>query len=121
MDPNRFRGDPQIQLALAVIGQQPAGLLDEQTQLGVITRRPDMTDDPAAAIDGFGDLNRRRTRRIHTIQAAYRPKLVPSGGTKPKHHPRSGHRHPSELTKVTQLGSNHHIVWSVRTSFHIWR
>ena len=23
-----------------------------------------------------------RTRRIHTIQAAYRPKLVPSGGTK---------------------------------------
>ncbi len=62
MGPNGFRGYAQIQLALTVIGQQPAGLLDEQTQLSVITRRTHMADDPPAPVDGFGDLDRRRAR-----------------------------------------------------------
>ena len=38
------------------------GLLDEQTQLGFITRRAHMAQDPAAPIDRFGDLDRRRAR-----------------------------------------------------------
>jgi hypothetical protein len=60
--PNGFRGDTQIQLALGVIGQQLPGVLDEQTQLGLITRRAHMANDPAAAIDGLSDLDRSRAR-----------------------------------------------------------
>ena len=79
MGPNSFRGDAQIQLALGVISQQPLSRLDEQTQLSVITRRPHMTDDPTATLDGFGDLDRSRTRSgTHPpnpdhARAAYRP------------------------------------------------
>ena len=96
MGPNSFRGDPQIQLALGVIGQQPTGLLHEQTQLGVITRRSDMADDPAAAIDGFGDLDRRRARSgAHSPNpdhpCSLLAQLVPKRCTNPKHHRRSAH------------------------------
>ena len=111
LGPNRFGGDTQIQLALAVIDQQPLSRLDEQTQLCIITRRPHMTDDPAPTPDGFGDLDRSRTRcSTHPpnpdhARAAYRPKLVPSGCTKPKHHPCSTRYHPRGMTKVTQLRS----------------
>jgi hypothetical protein len=59
---NGFRGDNQIQLALGVIGHQPLGLLKEQTQLGFITCRAHMAEDPSVAIDGFGGLDRRRAR-----------------------------------------------------------
>ncbi|WP_175616378.1 hypothetical protein [Mycobacterium sp. GA-1841] len=43
---------------MGIIGQQPAGLLDEQAELSVIAGRTDMANDAASAVYGFGVLDR---------------------------------------------------------------
>jgi hypothetical protein len=57
------RGQPEIENALTLIGQQPVRPLNQQPELGLITRRPDMTHDPAPATNRLSDLHSRRPRR----------------------------------------------------------
>jgi hypothetical protein len=42
---------------LLVIGQQPVSFLDEQSELGLIARRTDVTNDPTAARNRLSDLH----------------------------------------------------------------
>ena len=67
-------GHAQVQNALGVIGEQVPGLGQQQPELGLVARGPDVPHDPPAPVDGLSDLHGRGPRG-----RAHRPN--------PRHHP----------------------------------
>jgi len=58
----RSRVDTQVERTLPRIGEQAPSPLEQQTQLGLGVRRPEVSNDPAAPVDVLGDLHGRRAR-----------------------------------------------------------
>jgi hypothetical protein len=75
-------GDPEVENPLLVIGQQSVCFLDEQPQLGLVTRGTDVANDPTPTRHRLSDLHRGRPRAVRTLRTqatgrSYRPELVP--------------------------------------------
>ena len=51
------RGDPEVEHPLLVISQQPVRFLDEQPQLGLVTRGTHVTNDPTPTRHRLSDLH----------------------------------------------------------------
>ncbi|TCM35131.1 hypothetical protein EV648_12524 [Kribbella sp. VKM Ac-2568] len=104
----RGRVDAQVELALSSIAEQPTGLLDQETQLGLGVRRTDVRHDPPASVDVLSDLHSRRTRgRPNPPHPRHRPsvkhQLVPQIDRPAKHHRRSAPCAQPNRERVTEV------------------
>jgi hypothetical protein len=57
------RGDAEVKDSLTIISKQPVRFFDQQSELSVVTRRADMTNDPTPNRDRLSDLHRCGPRR----------------------------------------------------------